>query len=670
MGWLTGWTYRKSHIINPASGAGQNYQKRIVVHYGAGVDNDEEVYLDSKCKTDFGDIRFTNNTGAFLLDYWIEKKVNNNYAICWVKIIDDLNSYNVKIYIYYGNAGVVPISNGDSVFIFFDDFETNLDKWSVIGGKSGLRFNGSNNLGSPTGFDTVADFDGYSPFTLECWFKTTNSQPLQPIVGRMNNSFAGGNGRGYFLYVTNNHIGYELRNSCYDPSNEIMVETNARSFNDGNKHHLVATYDGSQLASGVHIYVDNIEEPFTIIKNTLNGTIKNPSRFQVASYLGFYYFTGDIDELVVYTSVLTPSDISARYNNGEGTEEILSGVVYAHYPMDEGSGEDVIDVSGHPERNLWLSTVGGGLPVWVSGMVDAPMVSLDYAYSGTKCVKFQPLQSAVIQKLVNPFDGKATHVHFYDQLSPLVEYAVFSNDAGESEVSYIGIQNDIAQYEYELDGVTYNSGIDRAVGWHEFVTRSSGGLKQFLVDGSIMPVTGIGNYNPVTSLFGINVSEVNTYWDTVFIRKWTNPEPAHGTWGVEETGAGITTFNAEDIVQSDKEAPMESEDTIYSLLETPESVGDIMYALSGSLHIPILSEDMVLALTRLKTWFAQDIMLALSGSLHVPILSENILVELLRIRIREVAIEFGISEQEIVNIIMTTQGELLRRLTSKLYEKL
>jgi len=31
--WLTGWKYRKSHIIEPASGAGTNYQIKIKAHY-------------------------------------------------------------------------------------------------------------------------------------------------------------------------------------------------------------------------------------------------------------------------------------------------------------------------------------------------------------------------------------------------------------------------------------------------------------------------------------------------------------------------------------------------------------------------------------------------------------------------------------------------------------
>jgi len=43
--WLIGWNNRKSHIINPASGAGTEYQIPIRVYYGKGKDSEEEVWL-------------------------------------------------------------------------------------------------------------------------------------------------------------------------------------------------------------------------------------------------------------------------------------------------------------------------------------------------------------------------------------------------------------------------------------------------------------------------------------------------------------------------------------------------------------------------------------------------------------------------------------------------
>lgn len=140
VGWLTGWYWRKSHIINSAVGAGANYQVKIVAHYGSGIDDNGDLFCNSKCKTDFGDIRFTRSDGITLLDYWLESKIDSDNAVFWVEIAEDLSSSNATIYIYYGKMDARTASSGDNTFIFFDDFEDenvgdapDLNKWITNG---------------------------------------------------------------------------------------------------------------------------------------------------------------------------------------------------------------------------------------------------------------------------------------------------------------------------------------------------------------------------------------------------------------------------------------------------------------------------------------------------------------------------------------------------------
>jgi len=131
MGWLRGWDYRKSHTLTgSAAGAQANYQVGIKVYYGSGTDGTEtvvgivfgKVYTDSKCRTDFGDIRFTGPDGVTPLDYWIQSKIDSNYAIIWVEVESIPASPSiVDIYIYYGNE-VSTTSDGEATFLMFDDF--------------------------------------------------------------------------------------------------------------------------------------------------------------------------------------------------------------------------------------------------------------------------------------------------------------------------------------------------------------------------------------------------------------------------------------------------------------------------------------------------------------------------------------------------------------------
>jgi len=127
----TGWSYRKSHVINPSSGAGADYQIRVRVHYGSGTDSGEDVYLNGKCRTDFGDVRFTGPDGSLLLHYWMESKVDGDNAVFWVKVADDLSTNPATIYIYYGNPNATYDGDPSTVFLVYDDFERS----TINGGK-------------------------------------------------------------------------------------------------------------------------------------------------------------------------------------------------------------------------------------------------------------------------------------------------------------------------------------------------------------------------------------------------------------------------------------------------------------------------------------------------------------------------------------------------------
>jgi len=120
-------------VITGSTGAGTNYQIRIKAHYGSGTDSGEDVYLNSHSRTDFGDVRFTDDDGTTLLDYWMEEYTDSDYAIFWVEVQDDLGT-DQTIYIYYGKSGATTTSDGEATFLFFDDFDDgtiDTAKWTV-----------------------------------------------------------------------------------------------------------------------------------------------------------------------------------------------------------------------------------------------------------------------------------------------------------------------------------------------------------------------------------------------------------------------------------------------------------------------------------------------------------------------------------------------------------
>jgi len=125
MAWLSGWMYRKKATIGQTVGAGTDYQLYIIVHYGSGEDSGADVYLNGKCKSDFGDIRITRSDGVTVIagenNGWMEEKVDGDYAKIWFKLPDDLDAGNVDIYVYYGNSEALWNDDPLSTFYAWND---------------------------------------------------------------------------------------------------------------------------------------------------------------------------------------------------------------------------------------------------------------------------------------------------------------------------------------------------------------------------------------------------------------------------------------------------------------------------------------------------------------------------------------------------------------------
>ena len=115
MGWLSGWIRRKIKGINASpDGTLTNYQMKVTVHKGTGIDDANNIYFGGNCLDDFGDIRFTSSDGTTVLSYWIESYILGTSAIMWIKIPSIYNgSY---IYVYYDNSGATSLSNYNDTF--------------------------------------------------------------------------------------------------------------------------------------------------------------------------------------------------------------------------------------------------------------------------------------------------------------------------------------------------------------------------------------------------------------------------------------------------------------------------------------------------------------------------------------------------------------------------
>lgn len=188
------WQYnRMIKIDNTADSALTDHQVKIELN-SANFDF-------GKANSNGDDIRFTEeNKKTEIPNYWIESwDKEGEVAIVWVKVPYVPASSTKKIYIHYGNSSAVSISNGNSTFEFFDDFEDGdldgwevpypdlpviSDKWSSGGGKYSVRISNSSNIKKEFTLPNVrvlADVNITYVKRIELYMEPTHQMISQPV---------------------------------------------------------------------------------------------------------------------------------------------------------------------------------------------------------------------------------------------------------------------------------------------------------------------------------------------------------------------------------------------------------------------------------------------------------------------------------------------------------
>jgi hypothetical protein len=155
-GGLTTWAYRKQFTIaHTDDGALSNYNMKVTIHRSAGSDSGTDVYVETKCASDYRDIRFTNLEGV-IMNHWVESS-DSSAAVIWVQF-DQIPAHpdDGVYYLVYGNALATTSSNGKKTFPVFDDFDGStfdtttwglLDSTPTLSGSEATFTGGGNGVG-------------------------------------------------------------------------------------------------------------------------------------------------------------------------------------------------------------------------------------------------------------------------------------------------------------------------------------------------------------------------------------------------------------------------------------------------------------------------------------------------------------------------------------------
>lgn len=160
-------------------------------------------------------------------------------------------------------------------------------------------------------------FDRDDPFSIALWMKTTDATSI--IFSKLGKGPAY---TGYELLLLNHELAFYLVNRWNPPGqrDSIGIRADQKKYNDNQWHWVVATYDGSGSQAGLKLFIDGIAPAIKpgqyITQNELVGSIKTDAEVEIgyrADHDGYYY-TGLIDEVMVYDRQLTTEEIASLFS--------------------------------------------------------------------------------------------------------------------------------------------------------------------------------------------------------------------------------------------------------------------------------------------------------------------------------------------------------------------
>ncbi len=344
------------------------------------------------------------NTTQELYGYLDDLRVYN-YARTSKQIIEDMNGGHP--------AGGSPVGSYVSRWSFNDMQGTNVNdltdnnndltlssaSWTTSGKYSGA-WNGTGSIWASRADDADFDFAASTDFSLSMWVKSdsaTNPVTNDEVIIQKK---AAGNVAGYRMYFANST---GLLTCDLDDDTTSYPEdtaTTTTDYYDATWHHVVCIRD---IASGkLNLYVDGkLAGQDTSLSAT--GSLENATALYIGDDDGdaTNSFAGDIDEVKIYRSALSPSEVLLDMN---ANSSITLGGVDDH--TDKGFSLPAAVAQWKMDENTPNTCSGGA-----NDVCDTSSGGIDGAFSGNTAFTQGEIGSAVT------FDGTSDYVSFGDNIN-------------------------------------------------------------------------------------------------------------------------------------------------------------------------------------------------------------------------------------------------------------
>jgi hypothetical protein len=150
----------------------------------------------------------------------------------------------------------------------------------------------------------VAKFGFYDTFTLAAWVRPEAAGGA--IVSRTtdSNEEEGYGYEGYGLYLKDGKVQVNLVLRWLDDALRVETKNPVRL---NSWQHVLMSYDGSRLASGVKIYIDGVEQELKVLLDEMNQEFRVSKPLRIGAAGADKRFRGSIDDVRVYDRAVTPA---------------------------------------------------------------------------------------------------------------------------------------------------------------------------------------------------------------------------------------------------------------------------------------------------------------------------------------------------------------------------
>jgi len=209
-----------------------------------------------------------------------------------------------------------------------------MKSWVAFSNTYSLDFDGTDdyvNCGNDSSLQISGDI------TCSCWLKTSSADSPMSLIDKL------GSNTGMFIFLSSG----KPRIWIGTGSAIVNYENIGSDLRDGAWHHLVVVND-EDVAT--YVYIDG-----TAYNNgtATDMAVNTANNFNIGSYsTTSWIFEGKIDEVAIWNSALTASEITAIYNSGtpialdsDSGNYSSSADLQGWWRMEEGSGSSVADSS-------------------------------------------------------------------------------------------------------------------------------------------------------------------------------------------------------------------------------------------------------------------------------------------------------------------------------------